>query len=215
MGRTSRVLLAALALAVLAGAPAAVAGKPVGIAESFPTKCDVDDVTAAAGGGVWFACRRYTVEGRSHVSHRADVGRISPAGKVTEFAESFPKGTQPGAPPGVTAADGSFWFPVETNSESVRAQPLHVVSWLARVTPSGEVTRFPVTGGYVVEMLARPEGNVLFVTATGYLNEERTVWQITPSGSITQPAPAPAHRSNGRPSHSSRPAHPARSSGTA
>ena len=59
MRLTRYLLLAALALAVLAGAPAAVAGEPVGIAESFPTKCDVDDVAAAPGGGAWFACTEY------------------------------------------------------------------------------------------------------------------------------------------------------------
>ncbi|MBS1861994.1 MAG: hypothetical protein JSS68_09810 [Actinobacteria bacterium] len=192
MRQTSRVLLAALALALAAGAPAAVAGKPVGIAAAFKTRCFVDDVTAAPGGGAWFSCRAYTDEGHGHVSRRADVGRISAAGKVTEFAGSFPKGSQPGGAIGVTTADGSFWFPVETSSESVRPQPLKVASALARVTPSGEVKLFPVSGGYPVEMLATPEGGVFFVTATGYLNEERTVWQITPSGEISQPLPAPA-----------------------
>lgn len=192
MRRTSRVLLAALALVLAAGAPAAVAGKPVGIAERFPTRCFVDDVSAAPGGGAWFACRAYTDEGHGHVSRRADVGRVSPQGKVTEFAGNFPKGSQPGGAVGVTAADGSFWFPVEVSSESVRAQPLKVASSLARVTPGGEVTLFPVTGGYVVEMLGQPEGNVLFVTAEGYLNEERATWQITPSGQVTKPATEPA-----------------------
>lgn len=192
MRRTSAILLAALALALVAGAPAAVAGTPVGIAESFPTGCFVDSVAVAAGGGVWFDCRAYAVETREHVSVRADVGRVSAEGKVTEFAGSFPKGSQPGGAAGVTAADGSFWFPVEASSESIRAQPLKVASSLARVTPTGEVTLFPVSEGYVAEMLATPEGNVLFVTAKGYLNKERTVWQITPSGRVTKPATEPA-----------------------
>ncbi|HKZ12553.1 MAG TPA: hypothetical protein VJL81_01780 [Solirubrobacterales bacterium] len=190
MRRTRHLLPAVLALALLAGAPAAVAGKPVGIAESFPTKCWVDDVAVAPAGGVWFACSKYAAERHGHVSVRADVGRVSADGKVTEFAGAFPKESQSGGPPGVVAADGSFWFPVVGNGERSGKKP-PVAPSLARVTPGGEVATFPVTGGYVVEMAAQPEGNVLFVTAGGYLGKERATWQVSPAGAIAKPAVEP------------------------
>src|SRR4051812_47669795 len=117
MRLTRHVLLAALALALLAGAPAAVAGKPVGIAEGFPTKCEVDDVAAAPDGGAWFACTE-SIFGRHGIPHaRAKAGRITATGAVREFSVPVPRETEPGRAGGAVTADGSFWFPVEESFE--------------------------------------------------------------------------------------------------
>lgn len=189
MRRASAVLLAALALALAAGAPAAVAGNPVGIAESFPTNCDVDDVAAAPGGGAWFACTEYFVVPHLVVHSRAKSGRISAAGKVTEFPMPTPLESAPGDAPGVVAADGSYWFPVEESFEAqTELTKKPVAPSLARVTPSGQTKLFPITQGFVAELVASPNGYLWFVTSEGFENDHPVLWQISPAGVIAKTA---------------------------
>jgi streptogramin lyase len=193
MRLAKHLLIAALALALLAGAPAAVAGEPVGIAEGFPTKCNVDDVAALPDGGAWFACTEYFFGPHRSFHSRAKAGRITATGQVTEFAGPVPKETEPGRQAeGVIAADGSFWFPVEISLEALN----HFVKTavkpsLARVTPSGETKLFPVTGGYVAELVAAPDGSLRMKTAEGE-GKNATIWQVSPSGEMTKTADDPA-----------------------
>ena len=185
------LLLAALALAVLAGAPAAVAGTPVGIAESFPTKCDVDDVAAAPGGGAWFACTEYRLGKHGSVHSRAKAGRVTATGQVSEFSGPTPLESAPGNAPGVVAADGSFWFPVEKSFEALSHYVKTVVPpSLARVAPSGEMTLFPVTG-VVTELVALPDGSLRFKAAAASGSTNTVVWQVSPTGEIAATADDP------------------------
>lgn len=187
------VLLAALALAVLAGAAAAVAGEPVGIAESFPTKCDVDDVVAAPGGGAWFACTE-SILGKHGIPHaRARAGRITATGAVSEFSVPAPRETEPGRAGGAVTADGSFWFPVEESFEVLTHPSLFKAAppSLARVTPTGAVTLFPLPGA-VGELAAGPDGTLRFKAAAGLGSTDTVVWQVSPGGAITQTAEDPA-----------------------
>lgn len=157
MRAARHLLFAALALTVLAGAPAASAGKPVGIAESFPTRCNVEAVAATADGGAWFACTKYTFGKGLFAKTRAQVGRITAAGQVSEFASTAPAESGPTGVPGVVAADGSFWFPVAESFYAVTNYvKTHVPATLARVTPDGQMTLFPVSGGAVTELAAQP-----------------------------------------------------------
>jgi streptogramin lyase len=186
------LLLAALALAVLAGAPAALAGKPVGIAESFPTECNVDDVATAPDGGAWFACTEYGFGKHGSFHSRARAGRISATGQLAEFTGSAPLESAPGNAPGVVAADGSFWFPVEKSFEAISHYVKTVVPpSLARVTPSGEMTLFPVTGGYVAELAAALDGSLRMKTVEGSEGKIAVVWQVSPSGEMTKTADDP------------------------
>ncbi len=185
-------LLAVLALAVLAGAPAAVAGKPVGIAESFPTRCNVESIAATADGGAWFACTEYFVGRHNSVHSHARAGRVSAAGSVTEFAGPTPLESAPGSnTPGVIAADGSFWFPVEKSFMAISDYVKTVVPpSLARVAPTGEMTLFPVAGP-VTELAAMPDGSLRFKAAAGTEGQPLAVWQISPAGTITATAEDP------------------------
>jgi virginiamycin B lyase len=192
MRPTRHLLLAALALAVLAGAPAAVAGKPVGIAESFPTRCNVDDVAAAPGGGAWFACTDYYLGKHGSFHSRAKAGRVTATGQVSEFSGPAPLESAPGNAPGVIAADGSFWFPVEKSFEAISHYVKTAVPpSLARVTPTGETTLFPVTGGYVAELAAAPDGSLRMKTVEGSEGKIATVWQVSPGGEMTKTADDP------------------------
>jgi streptogramin lyase len=189
MRPTRYLLLAALALAVLAGAPAAVAGKPVGIAESFPTNCAVEDVAALPGGGAWFACTKFTFTPHQPTRTQAQVGRITASGQVSEFPSTAPLESAPARAPGVTAADGSFWFPV---AKSFYAESTYVKTkvppTLARVTPSGEMKLFPVSGS-VLELAALPDGTLRMKTIEG---KNAVVWLVTPTGEMSKTGENPA-----------------------
>lgn len=184
MRRADRIiLLAGLALALAVGAPAARAAKPVGIAEGFPTRCAVEGVAIAPGGGAWFSCTEY-VESHDRFYSRAKAGRVGPTGKVTEYTGSFPVESAPG----VTAAgaDGSFWMAVEGKLSTVgNNHPL--TASLARVTPTGEVSFHPLgVSGYVAEMVASPDGYLWFATAEGFEKNNPAIWQISPAGDISK-----------------------------
>jgi streptogramin lyase len=182
MGRSRRLLLAALALALAAGAPAARAGVPVGIAESFPTKCAVGELAIAAEGGAWFSCFNSTESG---YSGRATVGRVSPSGQVTEFGGPFPKGGGPGDV--AVAADGSFWMALESLPNTFGKQ--RISPRLARVTPSGEASVFPLELGdkeSIYDLVAAPSGYLWFVTAEQYVYANPVLWQISPAGEISR-----------------------------
>src|SRR4051812_14010844 len=112
----SRAVLMALAICLLAVAPAGAA-TPSGVVTEFPV------VTAAAGlgavaagpdGNLWFT---ETSANR--------IGRVTPAGVVTEFVVA-------GAPLGIAAGpDGALWF---TESGGTPA--------IGRITTGGAVTVF-------------------------------------------------------------------------
>ena len=190
MRHASPVLLAALALALLAGAPAAVAGKPVGIAESFPTKCHVNDVAATPDGGAWFACTDYYLGKHGSFHSRAKAGLVTAAGQVSEFSGPAPLESAPGNAPGVVAADGSFWFPVEKSFEAISEYVKTVVPpSLARVSPTGAMTLFPVANP-ITELAALPDGSLRFKAAPpGGTNA--VVWQVSPAGEIAATAEDP------------------------
>jgi streptogramin lyase len=188
-----RLLLAALALAVLAGAPAAAAGEPVGIAESFPTDCNVGTVAATADGGAWFACTKYTYGKGLFAKTRAQAGRITATGQVSEFASAAPLESGPTKIPGVVAADGSFWFPVAKSFYAeINYSKAVVPPTLARVTPDGTMTLFPVSGGSVTELAALPDGSLRMKTAEGFEGKGAAVWQVSATGEMVRTTDDPA-----------------------
>src|SRR4029077_12139795 len=124
----------------------------------------------------WFACTEHFFGHHMSFHSRARAGRITAAGQVTEFSGPVPRETEPGRAGGVVAADGSFWFPVEESFEALTHLTEHPVApRLARVTPSAHTTLFPVTGGYVAELAAAPDGSVRFKTAEGFERKNAVV----------------------------------------
>src|SRR5260370_24884826 len=76
-----------------------------------------------------------------------NMGRIPPAGTYTEF--SLPTaGTQHVWI--ATGPDGNLWF-TEDN-----------VNQIGRITPSGAITEFPVSGGRPFGITTGPDGNLWF-----------------------------------------------------
>ncbi len=99
------------------------------------------------------------------------IGRITPAGAITEFALPTPS-----ADPRAIAAgpDGNLWF-----TEGLAAK-------IGRITPSGVVTEFPLPGTgskWADQIAAGPDGNVWF---TAVHEKTSVVGRITPGGAITE-----------------------------
>jgi hypothetical protein len=95
------------------------------------------------------------------------IGRITPAGAVTEF----PIPTANSQPYGITAGpDGNLWFTEYLGNR------------VGRITPAGAVTEFavPTAGSLPLGITAGPDGNLWFTESLG------TVGRVTPAGAVTE-----------------------------
>ncbi|HTD38880.1 MAG TPA: hypothetical protein VK669_15320, partial [Candidatus Limnocylindrales bacterium] len=113
---------------------------------STPTAC-IASLAAGPDGNVWFTELR---------TNR--VGKITPAGTVTEFSA----GISPGATPwGIAAGrDGNLWF-----TEGDGGPPSYSTPRIARITTSGVVTEFTQgmsAGTFPQGITAGPDGNMWF-----------------------------------------------------
>ena len=121
-------------------------------------------LTAGPDGNVWFAASN--AEGLTTANAEGEggpvVGKVTPAGELTEYQ----------APNGawsiVSGSDDNLWF-AESNG-------------IARITPDGQITSFPVStgAGGPTALAAGPDGNVWFVT-----REPATAGFVTPAGAVT------------------------------
>jgi len=120
-----------------------------------------DGIIGGPEGNLWFT--EY---------NSSKIGRITPGGKVTEFA--LPTGS---APTGIaTGPDGNLWF-TERYGDAI-----------GRITPAGAITEFPYTYSAVDpgSLTVGPDGNLWF---TDY--GQNGIGRITPAGVITEfPAPS-------------------------
>jgi streptogramin lyase len=153
-----------------------------GVTPNFTANLGPEDITAAPDGNLWF----------SQYKNPGAIGRISPAGDVTEFTAGF---TANGDGEFITVGpDGNLWF---TLSEA----PGHVV----RMTTAGVATEFTAgaTAGFPANVTpagitAGPDGNLYFV---GVSNPGH-VFRVTPSGTFTEIATGgvtPGFSTNGDP----------------
>ncbi len=112
-------------------------------------------IAAGPDGNLWF-----TEDGGT------SVGRVTPAGVITEFLVPSRTGTE-----GITAGpDGNLWF-TEYSGQKI-----------GRITPAGIITEFPLAGGaYPFGVTAGPDGNVWFVERLG-----NKIGRITPAGVISE-----------------------------
>lgn len=98
------------------------------------------------------------------------IGKITPAGAITEYSEGISKGARPTR---IRAgADGSMWF----------TEP--GINAVGRITPAGKVTEFTANispGANIFDIASGADGNMWF-TEYG-LNR---IGKITPSGIVTE-----------------------------
>ncbi|HEX4588849.1 MAG TPA: dockerin type I domain-containing protein [Gemmataceae bacterium] len=124
-------------------------------------------ITSGPDGNVWFTDPALR-----------SVGRISPAGQVTEFTPPSPDNAPSrGAGNAITAGpDGNVWFATEVATGSI-----------SRVTPAGQFATFFLGDNLasVNGLTAGPDGNVWF-TEDVYPFTVEKVGRITPTGQITE-----------------------------
>jgi streptogramin lyase len=140
---------------------------PLGVVTLFrlPGDSAPGYITAGPDGNLWFT------EPWGPGPYR--IGRITPAGAVTEFqaglsARRFPRGITAGP-------DGNLWF---------IQGPGHIGTsdWIGRITPAGVVTTFrpgAVTRGGVGAITAGPDGNLWFTVPRG-----DRIGRMTPAGVV-------------------------------
>jgi streptogramin lyase len=110
------------------------------------------EITAGPDGNLWF-----TEQG-------GGIGRITPAGAVTQFPAA--------ADGGITAGpDGNLWFTE------------NIFNSIGRITPAGTATCFevPTPDSGLTGITAGPDGNLWFTEARG-----RQIGRITPAGQIQE-----------------------------
>lgn len=168
---------------------------PNGLPLAFPL-----GITAGADGNVWFtdgSCSQgISIFRRQEATPACEIGRITPAGQITEF----PAG--PVYPDAITAgAGGNLWF---TDSRTITSGEEGQVA-IGRITPSGQITTFSnglspksIPGPYIgIPEIEAPGAHGITATADG------NVWfidvgtaslgRITPSGKITEYPAGPHH----------------------
>src|SRR5450432_2668287 len=158
-GSWIRAVSAGLALlGLFRGAAQAQLVTEFGFGTSISASAGPTGITAGPDGNVWFT-----------ENNGNRIGRITPAGVVTEFSA----GISPFAgPTGITVGpDGNLWF-----TESADR--------IGRITTSGVVTEFSagITSGAQPDGIAAgPDGNLWFTELTG-----NRVGRITPAGAVTE-----------------------------
>jgi streptogramin lyase len=160
------LLIALLGLLVLPGAAAAVPNV-VGQVEEFPLGPGTrpEAIVAGPDGNLWFAGVQYVSGGFADV-----VGKVTPAGKVTEFQVGTHSANL-GLSDIAVGPDGNLWF-----TEGGRPK-------VGRITTAGQITEFelPSAGAKPASIVAGPDGNLWFTEWEG-----GKVGRITPSGEVTE-----------------------------
>ena len=141
-------------------------------------------ITPGPDGNLWFSER---------TGNR--IGRITPAGVVTEFGGLTPYPSTcevnwPGGPTGITlGGDGNLWFSEVCNG------------LIGRITPQGAVTEFavPTLDSKPWAITTGPDGNVWFTE-----NKALKIGRVTPSGGFAEfavPGPATTPSACSQPSY--------------
>ena len=155
--RVRRALLAAAALLCVPAAGAAAATPP--ITEFSSGVSDAASLTAGPDGNVWF-------------TDLGKIGRITPAGQITEFANPANPGMMPLSL--VLGDDGNLWF---TDGGTTRE--------LGTITPAGQITESAaglLAGTAPTELTAGPNGTLWFLDpGTSHVGRV-----ITSTGAVTE-----------------------------
>jgi streptogramin lyase len=165
--RRSLLLITLFGLLALPGtAPAAP--NVVGQVEEFSLGAGTRPTAIVAGpdGNLWFAGVQYL----SGSSFADVVGKVTPAGKVTEFQPDTHSANL-GLSDIAVGPDGNLWF-------TVGGRPK-----IGRITTAGDVTEFELPSAVAKPdpIVAGPDGNLWF---TEWANGK--VGRITPSGEVTE-----------------------------
>ncbi len=161
-GRLWRPVVVAMMVA-LAGSAAASEASATAIHEfskGLPAGSDLGGIAAGPDGNLWFTDGGATKE----------IGRITPAGKITMFKS----GLTHGDPSDITLGpDGNLWF-TETGSPN---------NAIGRVTPSGKIKEFTLHPGSAPNTIQPGPGGALWFLDNG---APVGIGRITTNGTITE-----------------------------
>jgi virginiamycin B lyase len=154
---------------------------PAGKVTWFPAVSDPSDIDPPTGflapgpdGLVWF-------------NTTSEIGKITPAGVVTLYPAPEIAPTISGLTPG---QDGNVWFISSSTMSDSGSQSASVVG---RITPSGEITTFPILPGPLADQVATGpivearDGKLWFgaIVPTSNGGAELDMGSVTPSGQST------------------------------
>ena len=142
-----------------------------------------DHITVGPDGNLWFTERNGVSSCPPSSCTGGAIGRITPAGVITEFPIPI-GGPGPGTNPfplGIVSvpADGALWFAQSGTNE------------IGRITTAGAITDFPTgaTGGMPMGITLGPDGNLWFTvgpdTFAGGPTDVDQIGRITTAGVVT------------------------------
>lgn len=133
-------------------------------------------IAAGSDGNLWFT--ETSLDQSTNWAPK--IGRITPAGKVTEFASlSLPERDSLG--PIIAAPDGNLWFGVNSYNPS----NYYTIGKMGRISPQGDVKIFPLgTFNEPKDLTIGPDNNVWFTTAI-------SLGRLTPDGQLRMFDPSP------------------------
>jgi virginiamycin B lyase len=134
-------------------------------------------ITEGPDGNIWF------VDDIGINPTLPNVGRVTPAGVVTDFPVPLFDSLTDAHLDGITAGpDGNLWFTGSSESGEGRSStPIPQHGFIGRITTSGTITLFasPNTNSTPGSIIAGSDGNVWFT-------DSGNIGRITPSGTITE-----------------------------
>jgi hypothetical protein len=147
------------------------------------------EVIVGSDGALWFNESTYDVTGAT--PSRFAIGRMTTSGVVTVFpVHTFPAGL-------VLGPDGSVWFTHSGSCSWVEGQGVVCTTrGIGRLTTTGELTSFPVTGGRAGQMVVGNDGALWFTYRADNTGPEiptGTIGRTTMDGAVTT-FPFPASR---------------------
>jgi len=120
-----------------------------------------DDITAGPDGNLWF-----TLDGTDSSSK---IGRITPAGVITEFSFPSPENNDYLYLSGITKGpDGNLWFTYQDFTTNANA--------IGRITTGGTITLTPTptANSGPTDITSGPDGNLWFTEAVGNIGRITT-----------------------------------------
>jgi len=164
--------LVSAAIALVLALPVAAPAAPLGSVENFTGGTDPWTTAPGPDGNVWFTDR---------VGKK--IGRITPAGTITEFSGLSTN------PIGIAAGpDGKMWFAEADVVEGVAPPKIGSIDPFA-ANPESTITEFG-TGLQATSapffITAGPDGNMWFTDVAEFFGGLNKIGRITPAGTITE-----------------------------
>src|SRR5262249_3327923 len=116
------------------------------------------------------------------VAPAGKIGRITPAGALTEFPLPAPN-SYPGAL--TLGPDGNLWF--TENSPELPPESVSPADKTRRITPAGAITDFPLPArdGSPGDLMVGPDGNLWFTQYSISSAMPAVIGRITPAGAVS------------------------------